>query len=112
MHSGSPVDVMPIRYSTPPICANAGPPESPKHVCDGAGTNENWLAENLSMRLAPQRLRGGAPSSIEVRPNPTRRIALPSNDASKGLAHTGTGSIAGLIASTTTPRSLACVAAS
>ena len=87
----SPWDVTPISVSTPPICAKAGPPESPLHVCDGMAWKANVAASALSMTVAPLRLRTGMVSPALVVPNPTMRIDWPASAAAGGVCNHGTG---------------------
>src|SRR3954468_875004 len=94
----SPDDVTPTIASTPPTIANAGPPESPSHVCDGAGAKPSSSADSDAITVAPVRWRGAAVPRAAARPKPTRRsgppIAPPSSAADgsgHGIAAAGAG---------------------
>ena len=81
----------PTIASTPPTVANAGPPESPSHVCDGDGANVSSVAVSDASAVMPARFCGGEVSPAAVSPKPTSRSAVPTAEASSGAPGKGHG---------------------
>jgi len=105
----SPVEVTPTSCSTPPTTAKAGPPESPKQVCDGDGRKVKLPPAAASTRLCPLRFAGAASSVVEVRPKPTRRMGAPTKPASSAMPYMRAVAIGGRASRRTMAMSCACV---
>jgi hypothetical protein len=73
------------------MVANAGPPESPSHGCDGDGVSTSCVEVSDARVAVPTRFCGGDESPAAVSPKPTSRSDDPMEVESSGAAGSGHG---------------------
>ena len=108
----SPDDVSPMTASWSPILATAGPPESPTHVCDGAGRKRKSSSVYEVMAVVPERLRRFCVASGPVAPKPMSRISRPMYESSNSFTKTLSGATGAVAARPTTAMSFTSVSSS